>query len=53
MRVLRRIKGVTRRLNKIRNVNLRDRLKQEGVLELAKEQQQRWKQKLRRLMTAW
>ena len=45
MRVMRRIEGVTR-LDSIRNVDLRDRLKQEGVLDLVKRRQQRWKQRL-------
>ena len=45
MRVMRRIEGVTR-LDRIRNVDLRDRLKQEGVLDLVKRRQQRWKQRL-------
>ena len=34
------------RLDRIRNVDLRDRLKQEGVLDLVKRRQQRWKQRL-------
>ena len=34
------------KLDKIRNVDLRDRLKQEGVLDLVKGRQQRWKQRL-------
>ena len=45
MRVMRRIEGVTR-LDKIRNVDLRDRLKKEGVLDLVKGRQQRWKWRL-------
>ena len=45
MRIMRRIEGVTK-LDKIRNVDLRDRLKQEGVLDLVKGRQQRWKQRL-------
>ena len=45
MRVMRRIEGVTR-VDRIRNVDLRDRLKQEGVLDLVKRRQQRWKQRL-------
>ena len=45
MRVMRRIEGVTR-LDRIRNVDLRDRMKQEGVLDLVKRRQQRWKQRL-------
>ena len=45
MRIMRCIEGVTK-LDKIRNVDLRDRLKQEGVLDLVKGRQQRWKQRL-------
>ena len=45
MRIMRRIEGVTK-LDKIRNVDLRDRLKQGGVLDLVKGRQQRWKQRL-------
>ena len=45
MRAMRPIEGVTR-LDKIRNMDLRDRLKQEGVLDLVKGKQQRWKRRL-------
>ena len=45
MRVMRRIEGVTR-LDRIRNVDLSDRLEHEGVLDLVKRRQQRWKQRL-------
>ena len=33
-------------MDEVRNVDLRDRLKQEGVLQLVKVRQQRWKQRL-------
>ena len=42
MRVLRRIEGVSR-LDRVRNVDLRGRLKQEGVLDTVKKWQQNWK----------
>ena len=44
MRIMRCIERVTR-LDKIRNVD-RDGQKQEGVLDLVKGRQQRWKQRL-------
>ena len=44
MRVMRRIEGVTR-LDKIRSDKKWD-LRQEGVLDLVKGRQQRWKQRL-------
>ena len=45
MRVLRWIEGVSR-LDRIRNVDLRGRLRQEGVLALVNRWQQKWKQRL-------
>ena len=45
MRALRRIEGVSR-MNRVRNVDIRGRLKQEGVLDMVKKQQQNWKQKV-------
>ena len=45
MRVLRWIEGVSR-LERIRNVDLRGRLRQEGVLDLVNRRQQKWKQRL-------
>ena len=45
MRVLRWIEGVSR-LERIRNVDLRGRLRQEGVLNLANRRQQKWKERL-------
>ena len=45
MRVIRRIEGVSR-LDRVRNVNLRDRLKQERVLDAVKKQKQKWKQRV-------
>ena len=45
MRVLRWIEGVSR-LERIRNVDLRGRLRQKGVLDLVNRRQQKWKQRL-------
>ena len=45
MRALRRIKGVSR-MDRVRNVDIRGRLKQEGVLDMVKKRQQNWKQKV-------
>ena len=45
MRVLRWIEGVSR-FERIRNVDLRGRLRQEGVLDLVNRRQQKWKQRL-------
>ena len=45
MRVLRWIEGVSR-LDRIKNVDLRGRLRQEGVLDLVNRGQQKWKQRL-------
>ena len=45
MRVLRWIEGVSR-LERIRNVDLRGRLRQEGVLNRVNRRQQKWKQRL-------
>ena len=50
MRVLRRIEGVSR-LDRVRNVDLRDRLKQEGVLDTVKKRQQNWKQRVEEMST--
>ena len=50
MRVLRRIKGVSR-LDRVRNVDLRVRLKQEGVLDTVKKRQQNWKQRVEEMST--
>ena len=46
MKVLRWIEGVTR-LDRIRNVDLRGRLRQEGNLDLVNRRQQKWKAKIR------
>ena len=51
MRVLRRIEGVLR-LDRIRNVDLRDRLKQEGVLDYVRRRQQNWKQRLKEMSSS-
>ena len=45
MNVLGRIKGVNR-LNRVRNVDIRERLNQEGVLDLMKRRQESWKCRL-------
>ena len=45
MRKLRRIEGVSR-MDRVRNVDIRGRLKQEGVLDMVKKRQQNWKQKV-------
>ena len=45
IRALRRIEGVSR-MDRLRNVNIRGRLKQEGVLDMVKKRQQNWKQKV-------
>ena len=45
MRVLIRIEGVSR-MDRVRNVDIRGRLKQEGVLDMVKKWQQNWKQKV-------
>ena len=45
MRVIRRIEGVSR-LDRVRNDYLRDRLKQERVLDAVKKQEQKWKQRV-------
>ena len=50
MRVLRRIEGVSR-LDRVRNVDLRGRLKQEGVLDMVKKWQQNWKQRVEEMST--
>ena len=51
MRVLRWIEGVSR-LERIRNMDLRGRLRQEGVLNLVNRQQQKWKQRLEEMSSA-
>ena len=51
MRVLRRIEGVLR-LDRIRNVDLRDRLKQEGVLDYVRRRQKNWKQRLKEMSSS-
>ena len=42
MNVLRRIEGVSR-LDWVRNVYVREKLRQEGVLDMVKSRQERWK----------
>ena len=39
------------RLDRVRNVDLRDRLKQEGVLDTVKKRQQSWKQRVEEMST--
>ena len=51
MRVLRWIEGVSR-VDRIRNVDLRGRLRQEGVLDLVNRRQQKWKQRLEELSSS-
>ena len=51
MRVLRWIEGVSR-LERIRNVDLRGRLRQEGVLDLVNRWQQKWKQRLEEMSSS-
>ena len=51
MRVLRWIEGVSR-LERIRNVDLRGRLRQEGVLDLVNRRQQKWKQRLEEMSSS-
>ena len=50
MRVFRRIEGVSR-LDRVRNADLRCRLKQEGVLDTVKKRQQNWKQRVEEMST--
>ena len=50
MRVLKRIEGISR-LDRVRNVDLRGRLKQEGVLDTVKKRQQNWKQRVEEMST--
>ena len=50
MRVLRRIEGGSR-LDKVRNVDLRGRLKQDGVLDTLKKRQQNWQQRVEEMST--
>ena len=45
MNVLRRIEGVCR-LNRVRNVDIREKLQQEGVLDVVKSRQVKWKARL-------
>ena len=42
MNVLRRIEGVSR-LDRVRNVDVREKLRQEGVLDMVKSRQEKWK----------
>ena len=45
MRYLRRVEGVTK-LDKVRNEDIRQRLNQEAVVEVARKKQRAWKEKL-------
>ncbi len=45
MRYLRRVGGVTK-LDKVRNEDIRQRMKQEAVVEVARKKQRAWKEKL-------
>ena len=45
MRYLRRVEGVTK-LDKVRNEDIRQRLKQEAVVEVARKKQRAWEEKL-------
>ena len=45
MRALRWIEGLSR-MDRVRNVDIRVRLKEEGVLDMMKKRQQNWKQKV-------
>ena len=47
---VRKIEGVSR-LDRVRNVDLRGRLKQEGVLYTVKKRQQNWKQRVEEMST--
>ena len=42
MNVLRRIEGVSR-LDRVRNEDVREKLRQEGVLDMVKSRQEKWK----------
>ena len=42
MNVLRKIEGVSR-LDRVSNVDVRDKLQQEGVLDMVKSRQEKWK----------
>ena len=42
LNVLRRIEGVSR-LDRVRNVDIREKLRQEGVLDMVKSRQEKWK----------
>ena len=42
MNILRRIEGVSR-LDRVRNVDVREKLRQEGVLDMVKSRQEKWK----------
>ena len=48
MNVLRRIEGVNR-LDRVRNADIRERLNQEGVLDLVKRRQESWKDRLQEM----
>ena len=45
MKVLRRIEGVTR-LDRMRNVDIREKLRQESVLDAVKRRQEKWRVRL-------
>ena len=45
MMCLRRVEGVTR-MDRVRNVEVRKALGQEGVMDIVKEKQKKWKEKL-------
>ena len=42
MNVLRQIEGLSR-LDRVRNVDIREKLRQEGVLDMVKSRQERWR----------
>ena len=48
MRVLRWIEGVSK-LNRVRNVDIRSRLGQEGVADMVMRRQQEWKQRVEKM----
>ena len=48
MRALRRIEEGSR-MDRVRNVDIRGRLKQKGVLDMVKKRQQNWKQKVEKM----
>ena len=45
MRYLRQVEGVTK-LGRVRNVDIRQRLSQEAVMEVVRKRQRAWKQKV-------